>query len=104
MANPREAGEALASLQQAFQKREPDPIYVKSEPAFYRLHVNPRFRALTLRSSSLKEKPLSTWQYHAHLVERRTGILSQFGGSLGWQVYNASGRATAEKGSVANAA
>jgi TolB-like protein/DNA-binding winged helix-turn-helix (wHTH) protein len=39
--------QALARLEQAFQKREPESIYVKSEPAFDWMHGDPRFMALT---------------------------------------------------------
>ena len=39
--------QALARLEQAFQKREPESIYVKSEPAFDWMHGDPKFRALT---------------------------------------------------------
>ena len=41
-----EADKALAHLDQAFQKHEPELIYVKCEPAFDWMHGNPRFRAL----------------------------------------------------------
>jgi tetratricopeptide (TPR) repeat protein len=37
---------ALARLEEAFQKREPESIYVKSEPAFDWLQGDPKFRAL----------------------------------------------------------
>lgn len=39
--------QALARLEQAFQKREPESIYVKSEPAFDWMRGDPRFRKLT---------------------------------------------------------
>jgi adenylate cyclase len=39
--------QALARLEQAFQKREPESIYVKSEPAFDWMEGDPRFRKLT---------------------------------------------------------
>ena len=39
--------QALARLEQAFQKREPESIYVKSEPAFDWMQGDPRFRKLT---------------------------------------------------------
>jgi TolB-like protein/DNA-binding winged helix-turn-helix (wHTH) protein/tetratricopeptide (TPR) repeat protein len=42
-----EADNSLARLEQAFQKREPESLYVKSEPAFDWMRSNPRFRALT---------------------------------------------------------
>ncbi len=39
--------QALARLEQAFEKREPESIYVKFEPAFDWMHEDPRFRTLT---------------------------------------------------------
>jgi TolB-like protein/DNA-binding winged helix-turn-helix (wHTH) protein/Tfp pilus assembly protein PilF len=42
-----EADKALARLEQAFQKREPESIYVKREPAFDWMQGDPRFRELT---------------------------------------------------------
>jgi len=41
-----EADNSLARLEQAFQNREPESLYVKSEPAFDWMRSNPRFRAL----------------------------------------------------------
>jgi tetratricopeptide (TPR) repeat protein len=43
----READNSLARLEQAFQLREPESLYVTSEPAFDWMRSNPRFRALT---------------------------------------------------------
>jgi Tfp pilus assembly protein PilF len=40
------ANDALASLEKAFQKRVPDLIYLKCEPAFDWMQGNPQFRAL----------------------------------------------------------
>lgn len=42
-----EADQAMVRLEQAFQKREPDLINLKSEPAFDWMQENVRFRALT---------------------------------------------------------
>jgi tetratricopeptide (TPR) repeat protein len=39
--------QALKRLELAFQKREPESIYVKSEPAFDWMQRDPRFKALT---------------------------------------------------------
>jgi TolB-like protein/DNA-binding winged helix-turn-helix (wHTH) protein/tetratricopeptide (TPR) repeat protein len=43
----REGDNSLARLEQAFQRREPESLYVKSEPAFDWMRSNPRFKALT---------------------------------------------------------
>jgi TolB-like protein/DNA-binding winged helix-turn-helix (wHTH) protein/tetratricopeptide (TPR) repeat protein len=42
-----EADNSLARLEQAFQEREPESLYVKAEPAFDWMRSNPRFKALT---------------------------------------------------------
>jgi TolB-like protein/DNA-binding winged helix-turn-helix (wHTH) protein/Tfp pilus assembly protein PilF len=42
-----EADKALAHLEAAFHEREPELLYVKSEPAFDWMQGNPRFAALT---------------------------------------------------------
>ena len=39
--------QALARLEQAVQMREPESIYMKSEPAFDWLQGDPRFKKLT---------------------------------------------------------
>ncbi len=42
-----DADKALAHLELSFQKREPESLYVKSEPAFDWMQANPKFRELT---------------------------------------------------------